>query len=57
MSKVTIKKVSTAEENVSKRHMTFDVYEDDKYVSTFDDINDALTFKQYLEAKAAYAKE
>ena len=57
MSKVTIKKQSTSEENVSKRHITFDVYEDGEYVSTFDDINDALTFKQYLEAKAAYAKE
>jgi hypothetical protein len=57
MTKVTIKKVSTAEENVSKRHITFDVYEDGEYVSTFDDIEDALTFKQYLEAKAACAKE
>ena len=57
MSKVTIKKQSTSEENVSKRHITFDVYKDGEYVSTFDDIDDALTFKQYLEAKAAYAKE
>ena len=57
MSKVTIKKQSTSEENVSKRHITFDVYKDGEYVSTFDDIDDALTFKQYLEAKAACAKE
>jgi len=57
MSKVTIKKQSTSEENVSKRHITFDVYQDGEYASTFDDINDALTFKQYLEAKAACAKE
>ena len=57
MTKVTIKRQSTSEENVSKRHITFDVYKDDKYVSTLDDIDDALTFKQYLEAKAAYAKE
>ena len=57
MTKVTIKRQSTAEENVSKRHITFDVYEDGEYVSTFDDIDDAFTFKQYLEAKAACAKE
>ena len=57
MTKVTIKRQSTSEENVSKRNITFDVYKDGEYVSTFDDIDDALTFKQYLEAKAAYAKE
>ena len=57
MAKVTIKKVSTSEENVSKRHIIFDVYEDGEYASTFDDLDEALTFKQYLEAKAACAKE
>lgn len=55
MTKVTIKRQSTSEENVSKRNITFDVYKDGEYVSTFDDIDDALTFKQYLEAKVAYA--
>lgn len=42
----TIKKVSTDEVNVSARTITYDCYENGVYVKSFDDICDALDWKE-----------
>jgi len=41
---VKIKKVTTKEENVSRRQVSYDVYVDGEYRKTFDDIIDALDY-------------
>lgn len=46
---VTIKKVSSNEPNVSKRHTSYDVYHNGKYHTTFNDINDALDHKEKMQ--------
>ena len=46
---VTIKKQTSDEPNVSKRHVTYDVYHDGKYHKTFNDINDALDHKENMQ--------
>ena len=45
-TKIEIKKTQTSEENVSARHITYDIYVNGKYETTFKDIIDALEFKQ-----------
>lgn len=45
---VTIKKVSSNEPNVSKRHVSYDVYHNGKYHTTFNDVNDALDHKEKM---------
>ena len=45
---VTIKKVSSNEPNVSKRHTSYDVYHNGKYHTTFNDINDAMDHKEKM---------
>lgn len=47
--KVEIKRVSSSEQNVSQRHVSYDVHVDGKYHSTHNDINDALDHKERLE--------
>ena len=47
--KVTIKKVSSSEENVSNRHTTFDLYVNESYHSSYNDIIDAMDAKKRLE--------
>lgn len=42
MKQVTLKKVSTNEQNISKRHITYDLYIGGKYTAHFSDIHDAL---------------
>lgn len=49
MLNVEIKKVSSLEENVSLRHITYDVYVDGEYDTTFSDICDALDYKDAME--------
>tara|TARA_R110000824_G_scaffold139019_3_gene303954 strand:- start:1104 stop:1271 length:168 start_codon:yes stop_codon:yes gene_type:complete len=44
--KIEIRKIQTSEENASARHITYDIYVNGKYEKTFNDINDALDFKQ-----------
>ncbi|MGE3247953.1 MAG: hypothetical protein AB7F96_22210 [Beijerinckiaceae bacterium] len=46
---VQIKKVSTQEENVSLRTITFEVYVDGEWVADFDDRCDAEDFVNGLE--------
>jgi hypothetical protein len=48
MSKVevTIKKVASENPNISKRDISYDVYHNGKYHTTFKDINDALDHKE-----------
>lgn len=46
---VTIKKQTSDEPNVSKRHVTYDVYHDGKYHKTFKDINDAMDHKEKMQ--------
>lgn len=50
MKKIEIKKMVSSEKNVSLRTVTYDVYVNGEYVKTFDDINDAIDFKE-REAK------
>ena len=45
---VTIKKVSSNEPNVSKRHTSYDIYHNGKYHTTFNDINDAMDHKEKM---------
>jgi hypothetical protein len=42
----TIKRNSTDETNISARTITYDCYENDTYLTTFADINDALDWKE-----------
>lgn len=49
--KVEIKKVSSGEENVSNRHITYDIYVDGKYEITVNDIVDAMDKKVEFESK------
>jgi hypothetical protein len=46
---VTIKKQTSDEPNVSKRHVTYDVYHDGKYHKTFKDVNDAMDHKEKMQ--------
>ena len=46
MKEITIKKVSTNEQLISKRTIKYDIYEDGEYTCTFDDINDALDYQR-----------
>jgi hypothetical protein len=46
---VTIKKKSSYEPNVSKRHISYDVYHDGKYHKSFNDINDAMDHKEKMQ--------
>ena len=46
---VTIKRMSTTEELISQRTVTYDLYVDGKYSSTFSDVVDAMDFKAELE--------
>ena len=46
---VTIKKVSSSEENVSNRHTSFDLYVNESYHSSYSDIIDAMDAKKRLE--------
>jgi hypothetical protein len=50
--KVEIKKVTTNEENVSARTVSYDLYVDGRYFSTHGDINDALDRKEEIENSA-----
>ena len=45
-----IKRTQTSEQNVSDRHIEFDVYVDGEYVQSFDDVCDALDFVEELES-------
>lgn len=56
--KVEIKRVSSNEQNVSQRHVSYDIHVDGKYHSTHNDINDAMDHKAKLEnASQPAAKE
>lgn len=46
---VKIKKVHSGEANVSKRHVTYDAYVNGEYEKSFDDINDAMDYKEAKE--------
>ena len=46
---VTIKKQTSDEPNVSKRHISYDVYHDGKYHKSFNDINDAMDHKEKMQ--------
>jgi hypothetical protein len=46
--KTEIRRKSTSEQNISKRHVTFDVYLNGQYAETFNDIIDA---EDFIEAK------
>lgn len=48
--KVEIKRVSSNEQNVSQRHVSYDVHVDGQYHSTHNDINDAMDSKERLES-------
>jgi hypothetical protein len=50
---VTIKKKTSDEANVSKRHISYDVYHNGKYHTTFNDINDALDHKDKMQKEEA----
>ena len=54
---VTIKKQSSDEPNVSKRHTTYDVYHDGKYHKTFNDINDAMDHKEKMQKESKESHE
>lgn len=47
--KVEIKRVSSDEQNVSQRHISYDIHVDGKYHTTHNDINDAMDHKERLE--------
>lgn len=49
MHQVTLKRQSTDEANVSLRHVWYDLYVDGEYVTSRDDICDALDLKAALE--------
>jgi len=51
MKQVKIKRISTDEENVSQRHVSYDLYIDGEYTQTYNDINDALEAKEQEELK------
>lgn len=53
MKKIEIKKYSSTEENVSQRTITFDIYTDGYYTTTFEDMNDAQDYKEEQEIMAA----
>lgn len=53
MKKIEIKKNSSTEENVSQRTITFDIYTDGYYTTSFEDINDAQDYKEEQEFMAA----
>jgi len=44
-----IKKVSTGEQNISKRSVTYDVYLNGQYLKSFDDVIKALDFVESIE--------
>ncbi len=44
--KIIIKKNSTEHENVSRREISYDVYENGKYTKTFEDVQDALDYTE-----------
>lgn len=47
--KVEIKKKSSGEDNVSARHITYDLHVNGQYQTTHKDINDALDHKERIE--------
>ena len=49
--KIEIKKTITTDANVSIRKVTYDVYVKGEYNVTFEDINDALDYKEEMEVK------
>lgn len=48
---VEIKKVATAETNVSCREITYDVYVDGEYKATFNDILDAIDYQDKIKSE------
>ena len=49
MHQVTLKRQSTDEALVSQRHVWYDIYFDGEYLTSRDDICDALNLKAALE--------
>ena len=49
MHQVTLKRQSTDEALVSQRHVWYDIYVDGEYITSRDDICDALDLKATLE--------
>jgi len=50
MKNIEIKRVSTKEENVSLRTISYDLYVNGKYENTYNDINDVLDARdKYLK--------
>jgi hypothetical protein len=54
---VEIKRVSSGEENVSQRHVTYDVHVDGKYHSTHPDVVAAMDLKEQMEKPSSTADE
>jgi len=51
MNTVEIRKVSSNEQNVSERHISYDIYVGGKYFTTTQDVCDALDIKAQLIAE------
>ncbi|CAM5204481.1 hypothetical protein CDEF62S_00630 [Castellaniella defragrans] len=49
MTTVTIERKTSSEENVSLRHVWYDILVDGQYVASRDDVCDALDLKEQLE--------
>ena len=48
MTKAEIKKVSSDEENISKRSVYYELYIDGKFSHSYDDINDAIEARDII---------
>lgn len=52
MNKVTVKRTSTLEANVSQREIAYDIYVNGEYFTTRKDVCDAMDLKETLERQS-----